>query len=377
MARPKVEKNIYLDDGNHLYYVNMDFGKGESGKRIKKTPTFKTLTKARKALKEFEADKTKGTLLTPNKTTLADWLSYWVNDIIIPNREKSTVYGYQQMIDNHISPELGNIPLQELKANQVQQYYTKMSTQKHLSASTILKHHQLLKTALKLAVMQGVINLNPIERVISPKVKGKEANFYNQEQLKKLLSLVEGDRLEVVIKLGGCAGLRREEICGLKWENIDFEKRVMYIRNARTMAGSEVIEKDTKNDSSTRVLFITDELLEVLNKEKAKQDENKAIFKESYIDSGFVMVWETGKPYRPNYLSELVTKFITDNDLPKIVLHGLRHTYASLANSSNATLFDISKALGHSTPSITGKIYTHMLDKTNEDTMKKVADSLK
>lgn len=377
MARKKVEKNISRDDEKNLYYVNMDYGKDESGKRNKSTKTFKTLPEARKALKEFEADKTKGTLITPKKTTLDEWLSCWMNDIVKPNREQTTAYGYQQIIDNHISPELGKIPVQELKPIQIQQYYAKMQNEKGLKASTVRKHHDLLNEVLKLAVKQDLILRNPVDRVEAPKVKAKETKYYTPEQLIKLLALVEGNRLEIVVKLGAYTGLRRSEICGLKWADIDFERRVMTISAARTMAGSKIIDKGTKSDSSTRKLKIVDELFEALKKEKAKQDDNRAFFKTNYIESEFVVVRENGKPYRPNYLSEMFTKLIEQNDLPKIVLHGLRHTFASLANCSDATLYDISKALGHSTPSITAKIYTHTFQQANEETMKKVADSLK
>jgi integrase len=375
MARKKVEKNISYDDGKQLYYVNKDYGKDDSGKRQKSTSTYKTLAEAKKALKEFEADKTKGLLVTPKKAIVKEWLSSWMSDIIEPNKENTTIYSYKNII-NHINPVLGNIAIQELKPNQIQQYYTKMINE-GLSTTTVKKHHELLRATLKVAVMQGIILQNPTDRVVPPKASKKEAKYYDAEQASNLLKAVNNNRLELPSLLGICAGLRREEMCGLKWSDIDFESRIMTIQGARTMAGSEVIEKGTKNDSSTRQLHIADKLYEVLKREKAKQEENKAIFKTEYIENDYVIVWENGKPYRPNYLSELFTKFVKDNRLPEITLHGLRHTFASLANDSDATLFDISKALGHSTPVITGKIYTHMFDRTNEDTVKKVEDSLK
>lgn len=111
------------------------------------------------------------------------------------------------------------------------------------------------------------------------------------------------------------------------------------------MAGSKVIEKDTKNDSSTRVLHLVDEIEAVLQKEKQKQLENRKYFGEAYQDSDYIFVWDDGKPYRPNYVSELFTKFITDNNFPPLTLHGLRHSFASLTNALGLSMFDASKML--------------------------------
>ena len=130
-----------------------------------------------------------------------------------------------------------------------------------------------------------------------------------------------------MVRLAIYLGLRREEICGLKWSNVDFDNKIITIKDARTMAGSKIVDKKTKNETSTRRQSADDDLLEVLKREKDKQKENREFLGDAYIDSDFVVVMEDGKPYRPNYLSELFTKFIDDNNLPKLTLHGLRHSF--------------------------------------------------
>lgn len=108
-----------------------------------------------------------------------------------------------------------------------------------------------------------------------------------------------------------------------------------------------------------------------------KQDDLKAFYQNDYIETGLIVVWDNGKPYRPNYISELFTKFIVDHNLPQVTLHGLRHTFAAIANLLGVPLFDIGKALGHSTPSTTGRIYTHLIDKTQREAFQRIADHLK
>lgn len=374
MARTRVETNISYDDVKKLYYVTFDYGKDENGKRNKPTKTFISKSEAKKALKEFEANRTKGTLVMPKKTTLQEWLTYWMENVIKPTREETTIYGYQKIIDNHIVPELGNIPVQELKAQQIQRYYANMAKEKGLSPNTIRKHHDLLNSALKLAVKQEVIMNNPLDKVETPKLKETDIGFYSPEQLNELLEAVKGDRLEAIVYLGGMAGLRREEICGLKWSNIDFDKKIIHVVQVRTAAGKNEVVKDPKSKSSKRDISIPDSMLNVLKKEKAKQEENKEYLGAGYIGGDLIAVHEDGKPYRPNYLSEIFTRFIKTNNFSYITLHGLRHSFASAANAAGVSLFDISKTLGHSNTAITGKIYTHVTDKAHEETMQKVAD---
>jgi len=376
LARKTVERNIAYDDQKNKYYANLDFGKDENGKQIKKAITFDKITDARKALREHEAKRDKGLVVLPKQTTLREWLSFWLEDIITPNGAETTVYAYRNIIDNHIDPYMGDEQLQKLLPKKIQQYYSFLNSKKELSNNTVRKHHDLLNSALKVAVKQDVILSNPIDKVNAPKTSKSEVSFYRTEDLRRLLQLVEDTRLELVVKLAGCLGMRREEILGLKWDKVDFERNIIIVCRARTAAGKSTVEKETKNETSYRNLYFTEDLKYTLLKELNKQKENALIFKTDYMNTGYVAVDEMGKPYRPNYISYLFTKFVEDNNLPYITLHGLRHTFASVANSLGVPQFEISKALGHSTPAITGKIYTHVFDITHEATITKVNEAV-
>ena len=376
MARKKVERNISYDSERKRYYVTLQFGSDENNKPVKKTETFKTITEARKALRAHEAKRERGETKKPSPTTLEQWLSYWMTNIIIPQRAATTAYGYQNMIDNHIVPQLGSTPLQKLTPQKIQEYYTHLHTTIGLSNNTVRKHHDLLRTALSLAVRQDIIFSNPCERVEAPKVKPPKRSFYSPADLSRLLQCAEGHRLEPLICLAAYLGLRREEACGLRWSDLDFEEHTIRIEAARTVAGGKVIEKETKTVSSTRYLYMPPELEDVLLTEHARQLDDRAFLGDEYTYTNHVLVWNDGRPYRPNYLSELFTNFINANNLPPLTLHGLRHTFASLANRSGATMYDISKALGHSREGTTSMIYTHVFDDTHQDTITRVASSI-
>ena len=277
MARKRVERNISFDDVRKVYYVSMDLGKNSEGKRVKQYRTFPNLTSARTGLREFYADRDK--LLHPPKQeqTLRQWLDYWMENIIRPNRAETTVYAYQKIIDNHLDPLLGAVPLSKLSPKQIQEYYQTMTRTEGLSSNTIRRHHDLLSAALRMAVRQDMLRVNPMERVEPPRPKLHEASYYTQENLKVLYQLVEGHWLEMVVKVTAGLGLRREEICGLKWESVDFQRRVVHIKEARTAYGATVVQKETKNRSSMRTLFMPDELYELLRREKARQEQERAI----------------------------------------------------------------------------------------------------
>ena len=232
---------------------------------------------------------------------------------------------------------------------------------------TVIKHHNLLTNTLNAAERQEYITKNPMRAVSPPKKHQREAKFYTPEQLGILLDKAVGTRLELPVFICAYLGLRRGELCGLRWSDVDLEHHTITIENTRTQAGKKEIEKGTKTASSTRTLYLPDTLCDMLKAAKEHQQACRATYKNT------VIVMEDGRPFRPNYLSELFGKFLADNDLPKIVLHELRHTFASLSNQAGIPAYNIGKALGHSTPATTQKIYTHLLDQTHTQAVEGVA----
>ena len=382
MARKAVERNIAYDDQRKLYYVSMELGRDENGKRIKQYRTFPTLAAARNGLRDFHAGlererELERKLAPAQELDLAHWLEYWMDSIVRPNRAETTVYAYQKIIDNHIDPALGTVPLKRLTPKMVQEYYTETQRTSGLSSNTMRRHHDLLSSALRSAVRQDVIPASPMERVEPPRVRTTESYFYNNQELKLLYQKIEGNILELAVKLAGSLGMRREEICGLKWENVDLQRHLVLIREARTAYGATIVQKETKNRSSVRTLYLPDEVYLLLEQEQARQQQERCLQSPTYNPTDHVILDAKGVPYSPNALSLAFTRFVKKNDLPRLTFHGLRHTFATIASCQGASLFDIGKALGHSTPATTGRIYTHLVDRTHEELVQRVSDALK
>jgi integrase len=309
---------------NGKFKVCFDFGSDEFGKRKRKFKTFDNNKAASIALSEHNYQIDVGDFVLPSNMNVSEWLNYWLEHIVIPKSAVTTIYGYNNIIGNYVNPKLGKVKLQKLSPKDVQEYLTWLMNEKNLSSNTAIKHYEMLKNALGVAEKQDHIRKNPIDRVERPKKLRIEASFYTAEQLAELLTLVKGHRLEATVLLASYYGLRRGEICGLRWQDVDFDNQIINICNTRTSAGSTVIEKDTKTVASTRKLSMPDTIISILESEKEHQASRREELGDIYFDSKLVVVMDGGKPYRPNYLSELFTIFLKKNNLPKIVLHELR-----------------------------------------------------
>ena len=182
-----------------------------------------------------------------------------------------------------------------------------------------------------------------------------------------LFEALSGTSLEPVVKLAGYLGLRRSEICGLKWDNVDRERKIITIIETRTAVNGRAVDKGTKNRSSTRRLGYRglEDLDQTLERLWRQRQADMARLGDAYGDGGFVICHDGGQPYQPDYLSNRLQRVLKRTGLPYVTLHGLRHSFASIANSRNVPLFGISKALGHSNTNTTTQVYMHLFDETH------------
>jgi integrase len=307
------------------------------------------------------------------------------------NNEITTQEEYNTIIFKHIIPKIGDILLQKLTADDIQTYYTLKQTEPNgykknkqpyppLSSNTVKKHHTLLKTSLGLAKKQKKIVFNPILDVVPPKYTRPETLYYDLDKLIDLFQIIYNTNLEPAIYLAGTIALRREEISGLRWDKVNLEDKKITIVDVDVRAFNQIQTKNTKNDTSTRLIAIPNELYEVLLRHKGKQIKDKEETGDAYnpidINANYVVVNDLGYQINPATLSSSIMKLIKKNNLPHIHLRGLRHTVASVLNASGVTLYDISKLLGHASPDITGKIYTHTFQRDNQQTIDVMSNAL-
>ena len=356
MSRRTLQKNLAYDDVRNLFYVTYT----EGGRR--KTKTFPSYAQALTFLGN-PAD------IPKTSITLGQWLNWWMTMEVDPHRAESTRYGYRNIISLHLAPILGPVPLSELSPLQIQSYFS-ILLQEGLSPNTVRKHDTLLRTALKRAVNLRLLTDNPMTAVFPPQSRTPKYTYYAPQQLRILFQAVQGSVLELPVKLAAYLGLRRSEITGLRWQCVDFQEQIIVIQEVRTEVGGQEITKLPKTRSSIRKLSFggSRDLIELLQRLHAEQSHP--------APNAFVLLNTQGNPVSPDALSQALLSVVRKHHLPPITLHGLRHSFASVANSQGATVYDISHALGHSSIVVTSKIYIHLFQQAERRTIQMVAQAI-
>jgi integrase len=248
-------------------------------------------------------------------------------------------------------------------------------TDKPLAGKTVLHHHRLISSILEKAVKWQILYSNPCERVEVPKVERKEARYLDEKQAATLLEYLEKEPLQyrTIITLFLYSGMRRGELCGLEWSDIDFDKGIIDInKGSLYLPGKGVFEDSTKNFSSQRVIRLPAPIIELLAEHKKEQNCERFRLGDKWENSKKLFTQWDGKPIHPDTTTAWFGKFIKRNSLPPVSIHSLRHTNATLLIANGTDLRTVSKRLGHSNMTTTGNIYTHAIQTADE----RAADAL-
>lgn len=301
-----------------------------------------------------------------DKLLFGDYLTQWI-EIAKPNLQVSTYSAYKNKI-KHIAPYFNerSISLQNIKPTDIQAYYAwLMQNGKTIQACT--HAHVIIRRALEIAYRTDLIPVNPAAKVEKPKSPKYEAKYYDLKQLRELFECLKGDKYELMYKMTAFYGLRRSELCGMKWNSIDFDKNTITLNSSvvQTSVNGKLllIQKDVmKNASSKRTMPLIPEIKEALLKLKEQQDKNKAYFKNGYNQQYLEYVWvdDIGKLVNPNTVTCHFKSFLAQHGLPRIRFHELRHSCASLLIACGVSLKEIQEWLGHSAISTTADIYSHL-----------------
>jgi integrase len=359
------------------YTIIFDLGKDEIGKRKQKTiGGFKTKREAEKALNENISKVEKGEFFVTKDILFKDYLNKWIEEYCKNNLSYKTQKTYNQLINSYIIPRLGNIPLSKLKPLNLQSFNNALQNELHLSGTTALHCHTIIHTALKYAVKWQIIDKNVSDAVERPKRSNKLMNVLNADQLNLLLDNLKETSLYLPTLLAATTGIRRGEVLGLTWNNIDLDSNTMYIEVQLQNVNEELTLVSTKTDKSRRKIILLPFTIPILKLERKKQIQNKLQLGEIYDNRNFVCCMGDGRPYNPDYISRHFLRKLTllseKLAIPKIRFHDLRHTHATLLLKEGINPKIVSERLGHSQVNITLDTYSHVLP----DMQKEAADKL-
>ena len=247
--------------------------------------------------------------------------------------------------------------------------FSKVDDKQCLSNQTILHYHRLISSILEKAVKWQVIFSNPCHRVEAPKPEKKEALYWDEVQASKALTYLKSEPLkyQAMITLLLYSGMRRGELCGLEWSNIDFEKGIVNInKTSQYLKDKGIFDDKTKTYSSVRVTKIPPEAIDIIRMYRREQIELRLKLGDRWVESNKVFTQWDGRPIYPGSITQWFRKFIKRYDLPPITLHGLRHTNATLLIAGGTDIRTVAARLGHSNTSTTTNIYAHAIQSADE-----------
>jgi integrase len=314
----------------------------------------------------------------PSKRTLDSFLvSEWLP--AVRNLRPSTFSNYRTHIRTWVLPALGPIPLQQLSPAQLNAFYQALLTDGRLRDSqgmapkTVQNIHAILHRALRDAMRWGYVARNVADAVDPPKGLPAERQVWTPEQLRAFLTHVCEDRLYAAWLLVATTGLRRAELAGLRWVDVDFEAGRVSPRRPRVVVDYVVVESDAKTPKGRRSLALDPVTLATLKAHRVRQAEEKRIVGPGYQDSGLVFTMPDGSPIHPQRISAWFVQHTRAAGLPRIRLHDVRHSYATAALAAGVSPKVISQRLGHATIAITMDTYSHVIPGLDEQAAETVA----
>jgi len=344
-------------------------------KRIKKA--FRgTKREAQKEMAKIIAQVEKGTYVEPSKLTFGEYLKNWIENYGRTNISATTFRRYKQIIYSRIVPYLGNVKLDKLRPIHLQKFYSYLTTCKRLdgkegtlSYDSIIYHHRVIHKALESAVTQQILPRNVADTVELPKKEiidnedSKEnVMVLDENQVVKMLEAAKETPYYTLLFVAVRTGMRRAELLGLKWNNINFNEKTIDIKETLLYTPEKGIYfKPPKTKKSRRKIDISDEVINVLRQHRKKQIENKLKLGQAYEDYNLVFCQENGRPMHPDTPSSWFPNFLEKIGLPRLNFHSLRHTHASLLLKAGVDIKIISERLGHSSVRITYDIYSHLM----------------
>ena len=365
-------------DKGYSWQITIELPKDPiTGKRVRRYKTIEgTKKEAEKAMHEYIRELEKGYYVTNDKITISEWIDTWLEVYIEPNVSPTTLSRYQGMIKRYIKPLLGHLQVQELRTLAVQTWVNNLkispSSGKPMSAATIKHSYHVLKGAMDKAVLAGIIPRSPCTGIMLPKGQKKEAVVYDEAQIKQLLAAARGTDMELVIDMELCLGLRRGELLGLEWDDIDWEKNQIKIIRNRVVVNSKSVVKEPKTASGFRTLDVPAPLMQKLRKRKLECAANRMKLGRNYMVSDYVIVHDDGKPIYPEYLSQMLTKLQDRCGLPRCRFHDLRHLCASIMLLQGVNVKVAQERLGHKDITTTMNIYSHVLPSSAREAADKI-----
>jgi integrase len=359
------------------YYPVVDVGRDpETGKRRQKWhPGHRTKKAAETALTDILGRLGRGEYVEPSRETVAAFLEEWL--AALPrSRRPGTVALYETLARAYVLRYIGDVRLQSLTPARLNELYTTLLASgahqgRPLSSKSVLNVHTTLHRALEDATRWGRLARNPATLADPPQGTSRAMRIWTAEELAAFLRHIREDRLYPAWLTLATTGLRRGELLGLQWPDIGQER--LSISRTWILVGGQPTLSNPKTDAGKRTVPIPPETVSALKAWRARQAEERLAYGPAWDSRGFVFTREDGVPLHPDWFSRTFERYARGAGLPRIRVHDLRHTWASLALEAGVPAKVVQEILGHASVSITLDTYSHVLPAMREEAATTVA----
>jgi integrase len=366
--------------GNAYYVVHDEYVEGK--RRQRWTPAGSTRAEADDKLAEIMGQLRKGVHVNPARTTVAEYLTKTWLPAARATIKPSTAELYSTIIDVYITPHIGGARLQDVKPPHLNSMYATLATSGGrnggpLSAKTIRNVHTMLHRAFRDAVRWELLVRNPAEYADPPRVGAPEITAWDGDAVRTFLDSCRDDRLFPLWLLIATTGLRRGEALALRWSDIDLKARRVAVSRTVAFVGGEITYQEPKTARSRRAVPLPVETVEVLRSWYKAQAEERLAAGELYnVDARLVFADELGAPLPPKRITKAFGRAVERAGLPPVTLHGLRHTFATVALGAGVPTKIVADVLGHSSAQITADTYSHVTEPMTRDASDRVAAAM-
>lgn len=345
----------------------------ENGKR--KVLYGNTRKEVQEKLKVVLREQQQGKVIVAPQQTVKQFLDDWLENTHRQNVRPRSYERYEELIRLHIVPSLGKIQLQKLAPQHLRKLYTD-KLKEGLSPKTVTSIHNLLHTALDVAVKWDLVAQNVTEKVSPPRKVHHEIKPLSPEQIHRLLDAAQGHPLEALLILALSTGMRRGELLGLKWQDIDFINGTLQVRRILNRVptkmvkevGQSFVDAEPKTEKSRRQIVLASFAIEALKQHRARQAEMKKEAGTDWQEHDYVFSNATGNYLHPgNNVLVPFKRLLKKAGLPDVRFHDLRHSAATMLLSKGVHPKVVQELLGHSEIGMTLNIYSHVLPTMQRD----------
>ena len=366
-----------------LWYVVVDIGQRDDGRRQQKWHGgFKTRRDAERALAELVQSLEKQTYVTPQHVSLAEfardeWLPTMRTQV-----KHSTWDSYRRNLELHVFPVLGGTQLQQVTAGHLNGLYRSLLGSGHRNGTsgsapkTVRNIHIAVSKLLADAVDRGLVSRNIATSAKAPKPRKTgltEIRFWTPEELSAFLQSMKDDRLYPLWHLAAMTGMRRGELLGLRWDDIDFGAKRVAVRQAVISVAYEVLVTTPKSHSA-RVIDLDPRSVDVLRQHRRAQDAEQVAAGDHYVENDRVFRKPDGTAIHPDVVRTMFELRVTRSGLKRIRFHDLRHTHATIGLRAGVPVKVMSERLGHATPAFTLQQYAHVIPGMQAEAAEAIAD---